>query len=76
MQTNREKAVLIIEINAAQTTPAIISILKLLDILIREARIRNDAASPNEVLVNQGGIRAMVDLKEHIQRGLPGSSGS
>jgi hypothetical protein len=71
MQQNRDKAALIMDLNAAQHERSIEHILKLLDILISEVRVENDYAEGNSLYRNQGEIAGYMKLKEYIQRGLP-----
>lgn len=71
MQQDREKAVLITEISGSQNDNTIKNVVKLLDLLIQEARLDNDTADETRVRVNQGEIKAFVKLREYILRGLP-----
>lgn len=45
---------------------------KLLDILISETRIENDTVLDSELKLNQGKIAGWRELKDYIERGLPG----
>ena len=72
MLSNREKAVLIIEISAHNQESTCKSIVSLLDILLQETREANDTSSGEEYFLNQGEIRAYKRLRDMIMRGLPG----
>ena len=67
------KAELIIEISGARNEGTCVKILKLLDILIDETRMDNDRAEETAFRWNQGKIQGFLELKELIERGLPGS---
>lgn len=71
MMQNREKAVLIAELSAAHTEPALQNLLKLIEILVHEVRVDSDTADAARVAGNQGEIRAYLQLQECILRGLP-----
>lgn len=71
MLQNREKAVLIAELSASHGEPGLQNLVKLLEILVQEARVSNDTATGAEVAANQGEIRAYLQLRECILRGLP-----
>ena len=47
------------------------SLIKLLDILIDEARVRNDEISQEDLPWNQGKIVAWMELKDIIERDPP-----
>ena len=68
---SKEKAALIIDLSGSQGASVIQNLIKLLDLLISEVRIDNDTAGYDNVLINQGEIRAYLRLKEYIERGLP-----
>jgi len=71
---NNEKAVLIAEIHTSKNDPAMKSMLKLIDLLIGEARELNDTAEGNNVYRNQGAVIALNVLKEYILRDMPGTN--
>ena len=71
MIANRPKAEIIAELNGAQGERTIQNVLKLLEMLISEARIDMDTAVMDGVLTNQGKIRGYQILQDHILKGLP-----
>jgi len=50
------------------------SMLKLIDLLIGEARELNDTAEGNNVYRNQGAVIALNVVKEYILRDMPGTN--
>jgi len=71
---NNEKAVLIAEVHTSKNDPAMKSMLKLIDLLIGEARELNDTAEGNNVYRNQGAVIALNVVKEYILRDMPGTN--
>lgn len=71
MFANRDKATLIAELCGAQRENSIQNVLKLVEILINDARVDNDTVSPDNFRLNQGEIRGYNRLKEYILRGIP-----
>jgi len=69
---DKEKIEAISQIHDSRGTPVALSMLKLLDILIDEARERNDDAQNHpEFLVNQGEIKGFKKLREYIEKDRP-----
>jgi hypothetical protein len=74
MQTNKDKAILITTLSAHQNDVSLTNAVKLIDIMVSETRIDNDRAEGNMLIRNQGKIEGLLELKSHIERGLPGSN--
>lgn len=72
MLSNRPKAVIISELYEHRSESTCSSVLKLLEILIQEARESNDSATVRGILRTQGEIKGYKTLQEYILRGLPG----
>jgi hypothetical protein len=72
MLTNRLLAELVTDLHNGEKDPQVQNVVKLAEILIAEARIDNDTATPERVLKNQGKIEGFLSLVMYIQRGLPG----
>ena len=68
---DKEKIEAISLIHDSRGTPVALSMLKLLDILIDEARERNDDSQHPEFLVNQGEIKGFKKLREYIEKDRP-----
>jgi hypothetical protein len=71
---NNAKAVLIAEVHTSKNDPAMKSMLKLIDLLIDEARELNDTAEGNNIYRNQGAVIALNVVKEYILRDMPGTN--
>lgn len=74
MFANKEKAELIMEVYGSQRDNSMQNMIKLIDLLIQEARVDNDVADTTVFLQNQGKISGYSVLKEYIERGLPALS--
>jgi hypothetical protein len=72
MYRDAPKVSLISEINNLKGTSPGSSFIALLDILINEIRRENDTVNTIQLPVNQGKIEAYSQLKDYIERGLPG----
>lgn len=72
MFQDREKTELLVAISSNKEDPRIQNILKLIDILINEARKEFDNANRLKFLRLQGKIQAYRELKDNIERGIPG----
>ena len=75
MLNNKVKAEVIFELSGARGDSMCQNFLKLLDILIEEARIENDTTCPEDFRLNQGQIKAYKTIKDHIEKGLPRGTG-
>jgi hypothetical protein len=72
MITDVKKAALILDLHNAQKETYVKYVLELIEILINDARVDNDTVPVENFRLNQGEIKGLVRLKEHIVRGLPG----
>jgi hypothetical protein len=66
---NNELSNLLDAVFAQKGTPAIRSVIEIIEILIKRARISNDTASGEVVYQNQGGIRYLLTLKDYLEKG-------
>jgi hypothetical protein len=69
---NQKKGELISRLVEFKSTQPIISMVELLDCLIEETRIDNDTARGDFIISNQGKIAAFRQLKDIVEKGLPG----
>jgi hypothetical protein len=71
MLRNKQKAVAIFEFHGLKTESSGKKIITLLDLLIDEVRVSNDTVADGNLKINQGEIKAYMQLKEYLERGLP-----
>jgi hypothetical protein len=69
MRDGRELASLVFDLHGHKGESACQTMIKLLDLLIKEAREFNDNVQPNELEFNQGRIAAWKGLKAYIEEG-------
>ncbi len=70
---NKPKFEAITSLHANKESPAVKSLLSLLDILIQEAREDIDDAEEKDFLAIKAGIATLKNLRDIILRGLPGA---
>lgn len=68
---NEIKASLIADLSGARNDRLMVYTVKLIDVLVMEARIENDRAGVRGVFRNQGKIEGLMQLKGYIERGFP-----
>jgi hypothetical protein len=71
---NKPKVEAITTLHANKESPAVQSLLSLLDILIQESREDIDDAEEKDFLAIKAGIATLKNLRDIILRGLPGQT--